>query len=92
MFEEITNAKGHILFWQPDIKYRVNSTRILGMDLDWTFIKPIKGKIYPIDEYDWEFLTPDLRDLLKIKQKITDVINLLYLLIKADYLIIVPEN
>ena len=69
MFEELTNTKGHILFWQPEPKYRVNSTRILGMDLDWTFIKPIRGKIHPIDEYDWEFLNTDIHI---IKQKITE--------------------
>jgi len=56
-FEEVINDNGHILFWQPENQYRLNSTRILGMDLDWTFIKPIKGKIHPIDENDWEFLS-----------------------------------
>jgi bifunctional polynucleotide phosphatase/kinase len=26
------------------------------MDLDWTLIRPIKGKIHPLDEHDWQFL------------------------------------
>ncbi len=68
-FEEVINDNGHILFWQPENQYRLNSTRILGMDLDWTFIKPIKGKIHPIDENDWEFLTMDLS---RIKSKIEE--------------------
>jgi bifunctional polynucleotide phosphatase/kinase len=69
IFEEIINDNGHILLWQPEIKYRFNSSKILGMDLDWTFIKPIKGKIHPIDEYDWEFLN---KDLSRIKTKIDE--------------------
>lgn len=68
-FEEVINDNGHILFWQPENQYRLNSTRILGMDLDWTFIKPIKGKIHPIDENDWEFLNTDLS---RIKSKIEE--------------------
>jgi bifunctional polynucleotide phosphatase/kinase len=69
VFEEVINNNGHILFWQPENKYRLNSSKILGMDLDWTFIKPIKGKIHPIDENDWEFLN---KDLSRIKTKIDE--------------------
>jgi len=68
-FEEVITNNGHILLWQPETKYRLNNTKILGMDLDWTFIKPIKGKIHPIDENDWEFLN---QDLSRIKNKIEE--------------------
>lgn len=70
-FEENINKKGHILFWQPEEKYRVKSSKILGMDLDWTIIKPIKGKIHPVDENDWEFLVKDV-ELSRIKNKINE--------------------
>jgi taurine dioxygenase len=33
-FEEKINENGKILFWQPETKYRTNSSLILGMDLD----------------------------------------------------------
>jgi len=68
-FEENINSNGHILFWQPEKKYRVNSEKIFGMDLDWTIIKPIRGKIHPIDENDWDFLVKD-SELSRIKDKI----------------------
>ena len=67
-FEEHINKNGHILFWQPKLQYRINSEKVLGMDLDWTIIKPIKGKIHPIDENDWEFLNEV--KLSRIKNKI----------------------
>ena len=67
-FEENINQNGHILYWQPEEKYRVKSSKILGMDLDWTIIKPIKGKIHPVDENDWEFLVKDA-ELSRIKKK-----------------------
>ena len=59
-FQETINSKGHILYWIPDTKYQYNSEKILGMDLDWTIIKPIHGKIHPRDENDWEFFTDKL--------------------------------
>ena len=72
-FEESINENGHILFWQPENKYRMNSDKILGIDLDWTFIKPIKGKIHPIDADDWEFFEKDTTIIKnKIKDKIDD--------------------
>jgi bifunctional polynucleotide phosphatase/kinase len=55
--------KGSILYWQPEAKYRINSNKILGMDLDWTIIKPIKGKIHPEDHEDWEFFTDDFTEI-----------------------------
>lgn len=70
-FRENINSNGHILFWQPEEKYRFNSNKIIGMDLDWTIIKPIRGKIHPIDENDWEFLVKDI-ELSRIKNKIDD--------------------
>jgi DNA 3'-phosphatase len=68
-FEDIINENGHILFWLPENKYRINSEKILGIDLDWTIIKPVKGKIHPIDENDWEFFQ---KDISRIKYKIDD--------------------
>lgn len=59
-FTEVITTNGHILYWQPEKKYHVHSSKILGMDLDWTLIKPVKGKIHPIDEFDWTLLHDDL--------------------------------
>jgi len=70
-FEEHINQNGNILFWQPEEKFRVNSKQILGMDLDWTIIKPIRGKIHPIDENDWEFIVKDSA-MSRIKNKIDE--------------------
>lgn len=64
-FHEEINSNGHILYWldshNPIGKHseELNQTgqyKILGMDLDWTIIRPIKGKIHPLDEHDWQFL------------------------------------
>ena len=66
VFEEQINENGKILFWQPETKYRTNSTLILGMDLDWTIIKPLTGKVFPKDKDDWTFLADSLE---KIKEK-----------------------
>lgn len=44
--------------------------RILGMDLDWTLIRPVKGKVHPLDEHDWQFLY-DAEHLRAISDKIT---------------------
>ena len=68
-FEERIGQGGHILFWQPEDKFRINSKQILGMDLDWTIIKPIRGKIHPIDENDCEFIVKDT-EISRIKHKI----------------------
>ena len=65
-FEEKINENGKILLWQPDIKFRTNSSQIIGMDLDWTIIKPLTGKVHPKDKDDWEFWTESLD---KIKEK-----------------------
>lgn len=66
VFEEKINENGKILFWQPEIKYRTNSSLILGMDLDWTIIKPLTGKVFPKDKDDWTFWADSLE---KIKAK-----------------------
>lgn len=71
VFEEHINQNGHILFWQPEYKFRVNSKQILGMDLDWTIIKPTRGKIHPIDENDWEFIVKDT-EISRIKHKLNE--------------------
>lgn len=68
-FHEIIDTRGHLLYWLPDKEYIRDTNKILGMDLDWTIIKPIRGKIHPIDENDWELFQPDLS---KIKTKIDD--------------------
>lgn len=68
-FHENIDARGHLLYWLPNKEYIQNTNKILGMDLDWTIIKPIRGKIHPINENDWELFQPDLS---KIKSKIDD--------------------
>lgn len=68
-FQEVITPNGHILYSLPDEKYQFNSEKILGMDLDWTIIKPIRGKIHPLDETDWEFFSSKLQ---KIQDKITN--------------------
>jgi len=55
-FKTYLDSNGYILYWSPPVLHELNSSKILGMDLDWTIIKPIKGKIFPIDENDWEFI------------------------------------
>ena len=60
-FQEEINSSGHILYWiDSGNTARKNQNqeqyKILGMDLDWTIIRPIKGKIHPLDENDWQFL------------------------------------
>ena len=60
-FHEEINSNGHILYWyKSDANMRMQTptgqNKILGMDLDWTLIRPIKGKIHPLDEHDWQFL------------------------------------
>jgi len=56
MFKTHLDSNGYILYWTPPELHELNTSKILGMDLDWTIIKPIKGKIFPIDENDWEFI------------------------------------
>ena len=68
-FQEVITSNGHILYSLPEEKYQLNSEKILGMDLDWTIIKPIKGKIHPLDETDWEFFSSKLS---KIQDKINE--------------------
>lgn len=68
-FQTKYNAQyGIINYWQPIEKYRFNSNKILALDLDWTLIKPIKGKVFPINKDDWQFLYPQY--LYKIKEYI----------------------
>ena len=76
-YEEI-NTSGHILYWcYPDANIRMHNqapaghNKILGMDLDWTLIKPIKGKIHPLDEHDWQFLY-DAEHMRAISDKIAE--------------------
>ena len=68
-FQEVITSNGHILYSLPEQKYQFNSEKILGMDLDWTIIKPIKGKIHPLDDKDWEFFSSKLS---KIQDKINE--------------------
>ena len=69
-FEEKINENGKILFWQPEIKYIHNSSLILGIDLDWTIIKPLTGKVHPKDKDDWTFWTDSISiSISKIKEK-----------------------
>jgi bifunctional polynucleotide phosphatase/kinase len=65
LFKEVITPRGHILYWMP--KHASNSDRVLGMDLDWTLIKPIKGKIHPLDVNDWQFLYHDKNNAIKDK-------------------------
>lgn len=70
-WNEFIDSKGKLLYWQPpNVKNHINSKYILGMDLDWTIIRPIKGKIFPIDINDWQFL--DETHIIKIKNKILE--------------------
>lgn len=58
-FNEEINSNGHILYWYDSEVIMENYSseyKILGMDLDWTLIRPINGKIHPLDEHDWQFL------------------------------------
>lgn len=73
-FNEEINSNGHILYWYDSdvIMQMQNSSReykILGMDLDWTVIRPVKGKIHPLDEHDWQFLY-DAEHMRTINDKI----------------------
>lgn len=57
MYNEYTDTeKGTINYWMPPVEHQYNSDKILGLDLDWTLIKPKKGKVFPINSEDWEFL------------------------------------
>ena len=71
-FNEEINSNGHILYWYDSDVIVQNSSRvdkILGMDLDWTMIRPIKGKIHPLDEHDWQFLY-DVEHMSAISDKV----------------------
>ena len=83
-FHEEINTNGHILYWcegecYSDINIRMHAqaphnaytgqNKILGMDLDWTLIRPVKGKIHPLDEHDWQFLY-DAENMRAISDKI----------------------
>jgi len=73
-FNEEINANGHILYWYDSDVIMQNSSRenkILGMDLDWTVIRPIKGKIHPLDEHDWQFLF-DAKYMRAINDKVAE--------------------
>ena len=65
-FVNYTDDKGCIMYCKP--KNDVNSQYILGMDLDWTLIRPINGKIFPRDENDWQFMDDNIS---KIRDYIT---------------------
>ena len=53
-FTEHINDNGKVLIWKPENEY--NSSQILGMDLDWTLIKPVEGKVHSKHKDDWEFI------------------------------------
>lgn len=65
LFKEVITPRGHILYWMP--KHAISKDRVLGMDLDWTLIRPIKGKIHPLDINDWQFLYQDKNNIIKDK-------------------------
>lgn len=74
-FNEEINSNGHILYWcetdsSKQMQIPVRQNKILGMDLDWTLIRPIKGKIHPLDEHDWQFLY-DAEHMRAISNKIS---------------------
>ena len=50
---------GLVNYWIPPIEHRIDSDKILGMDLDWTLIKPKSGKVFPINADDWQFMLDD---------------------------------
>lgn len=64
-FHVKSNSYGTVNYWIPEKKYECNSTKILALDLDWTLIKPVKGKIFPIDKDDWTFMIPDKIAIIK---------------------------
>ncbi len=71
-FHEEINSSGHILYWtEPSAKMQTDMIKILGMDLDWTLIRPIKGKVHPLDEHDWQFLY-DAKHMHTIHNKINE--------------------
>jgi len=55
-YQEYIDSRGSVLYWTPPKEHQNNSDRVLGMDLDFTIIRPIKGKIFPVDKHDWQFL------------------------------------
>lgn len=62
-FTEHIDKNGKVLIWTPEKKY--NNNQVLGLDLDWTLIKPIEGKIHSKHKDDWEFLPPNFDKLTK---------------------------
>jgi len=60
---------GFCHYWKPDVAHCVNSSIIIGLDLDHTFIRPKKGRTFPKDFNDWEFIFEDITPLLE-KQKL----------------------
>ena len=41
-----------------------NVNKIILFDLDNTLIKTKSKKVFPINKYDWEFLTPDVPNII----------------------------
>ena len=74
-FHEETNSNGHVLYWLASGEDVQKTNRILGMDLDWTLIRPIKGKIHPLDEHDWQFMY-DAEHMRAIREKLSTSYNL----------------
>ena len=63
--------------------YVKNSNKqILGFDLDSTLIKTKSGAKFPINDKDWVFQYPNVKETL---QKIKDKFNLLFALLQQDY-------
>ncbi len=50
---ESDKSEGLLYYCQPNKKF--NSEKVLGLDLDWTVIKPEIGKKFPVSEDDWVF-------------------------------------
>jgi len=63
---ESDKSEGLLYYCQPNKKF--NSDKVLGLDLDWTVIKPEIGKKFPVSEDDWVFAY----NLTKIKDYYKD--------------------
>ncbi len=67
---ESDTTEGLLYYCQPNKKN--NSDKILGLDLDWTIIKPEMGKKFPVSADDWIFAynLKKIRDYYKDGYKI----------------------
>lgn len=56
---------GTCYYWKPSSIHKVNSSTVIGLDLDHTFIRPKNGRTFPKDFDDWEFIYEDIKPLLE---------------------------